>query len=331
MSLTHSLTYSLTHSLTHSLPLRTSAIAVCAGHSTTSVCSVYEGRMLGARREAMGSSDVYRMLRELNPAITMASESGITKLPDGHHVTWPADDEWKPEWAPSSMLIDVPSTIQRFPALEGAFKDMALRGVGPMVHEVTGLAHGEIRKATRESIVLSGGATFLPGYVEALQSALCLNSQGSLGYRQDRLRIVTPSERLFSDWIGASILGSLRYWCPLKKDQWDECGPAAVHRLVGGMADEGSLQACTSYFVDLHEKNFNCCEPELEGRPINTNLAPLATQAATFSKHHYSFDPLWCQQVRLPKDLTLTLTLTLTLINCSIPVLTLTVKHEDFF
>ena len=276
-------------------------MAVCAGHSTTSVAGTVEGFLIGQRREAMGAADVSRMVQELNPGIAInTSARGVTELPDGNRVTWPADPDWKPEWAPSSMLIDVPATVQRFPALEGAFKDMALRGAGPMVHEVAGLAYGSYRNDLRHNVILSGGATLLPGYVEALEAALSLQNQETrMVLDRQSIRVIAPPERAVTDWIGSSIYGSLNHWQPMLKGEWDEGGPSAVHRLSGYRK---------SQFQDLHEENFRHYELELECRPIPPEITPLAMQAATFSKHHYSFDPLWSQQVPSPKGLTPTLT-----------------------
>jgi len=286
---------------------RTTGMVVCAGHSTTSVAAFFEGYLLGQRREAMGASDVYRMLQELNPGITMdASDRGVTELPDGNCVTWPADREWKPEWAPSSMLIDVPATVQRCPALEGlqgAFKDMALRVAGPMCHEVAALVDRTVRNDLRP-VILSGGATLFPGYEIAMRSALSLHNQESqlVTYRGslDRnLDIIAPPEREISDWIGASCYGDINHLKPLYKDEWEELGPAAVHRnLPSGRAGYRKAE----FNTDLHEINFGWCDSELEGRAIPSEITPLAMQATTFSKHHYSFDPLWSQQVLQPNE-----------------------------
>ena len=47
-----------------------------------------------------------------------------------------------------------------------------------------------------------------------------------------RIKIIAPPERKFSVWIGGSILASLstfqQMW--ISKQEYDECGPAIVHR-----------------------------------------------------------------------------------------------------
>lgn len=47
-----------------------------------------------------------------------------------------------------------------------------------------------------------------------------------------KIRIVAPPERKYSVWIGGSMLASLpsfqEMW--INKEEYDECGPAIVHR-----------------------------------------------------------------------------------------------------
>ena len=77
----------------------------------------------------------------------------------------------------------------------------------------------------------SGGTSLLPGLTERLHSRLNeLVPQMSM-----KVKLIsppTPQERRFSVWIGGSILASLgsfqQLW--LSKAEWDEQGPAGLHR-----------------------------------------------------------------------------------------------------
>jgi len=75
--------------------------------------------------------------------------------------------------------------------------------------------------------VLSGGSTFFKGFGDRLLSEL------KKGVAKDmKIRIAAPQERLYSTWMGGSILASLdtfkKMW--VSKREFDEEGQRAIHR-----------------------------------------------------------------------------------------------------
>jgi len=85
----------------------------------------------------------------------------------------------------------------------------------------------DIRKDLYANIVLSGGTTMYPGIADRMQKEIIDFAPSSI-----KIKIIAPPERKYSVWIGGSILGSLSTFQTLwiTKDEYDESGPAIVHR-----------------------------------------------------------------------------------------------------
>merc|ERR1712051_537111 len=78
-----------------------------------------------------------------------------------------------------------------------------------------------------QNIVLSGGSTLFKGFGDRL-----LSEVKKLAPKDIKIRISAPQERLYSTWIGGSILASLdtfkKMW--VSKREYDEEGHRAIHR-----------------------------------------------------------------------------------------------------
>merc|ERR1712121_531243 len=87
--------------------------------------------------------------------------------------------------------------------------------------------HVEIRKDLYANTVLSGGTTMYPGIADRMQKETTALAPSTI-----KIKIIAPPERKYSVWIGGSILSSLstfqQMW--ISKQEYDECGPAIVHR-----------------------------------------------------------------------------------------------------
>merc|ERR1712179_777914 len=85
----------------------------------------------------------------------------------------------------------------------------------------------DLRKVLFQNIVLSGGSTLFKGFGDRL-----LAEVKRLAPRDVKVRMAAPQERLYSTWIGGSILASLdtfrQMW--VSKREWDEEGLRAIHR-----------------------------------------------------------------------------------------------------
>jgi len=85
----------------------------------------------------------------------------------------------------------------------------------------------DLRKVLFQNIVLSGGSTLFKGFGDRL-----LAEVKKLAPKDIKIRISAPQERLYSTWIGGSILASLdtfkKMW--VSKREYDEEGLRAIHR-----------------------------------------------------------------------------------------------------
>ena len=85
----------------------------------------------------------------------------------------------------------------------------------------------DLRKVLFQNIVLSGGSTLFKGFGDRL-----LAEVKKLAPKDIKIRISAPQERLYSTWIGGSILASLdtfkKMW--VSKREYDEEGHRAIHR-----------------------------------------------------------------------------------------------------
>merc|ERR1711884_625985 len=92
----------------------------------------------------------------------------------------------------------------------------------------------DIRKDLYANTVLSGGTTMYPGIADRMQKELTSQAPSTM-----KIKIIAPPQRKYSVWIGGSILASLSTFQAMwiSKQEYDESGPAIVHRkcfLSGG-------------------------------------------------------------------------------------------------
>lgn len=130
---------------------------------------------------------------------------------------------------PDGQVITIGS--ERFRAPEALFQPgmIGLEAVG--IHETTfnsiKICDVDIRKDLYGNIVLSGGTTMYNGLPERMQKEITNLAPSTI-----KVKVVAPPERKYSVWIGGSILASLstfqQMW--ISKQEYDESGPAIVHR-----------------------------------------------------------------------------------------------------
>ncbi|XP_063163153.1 alpha-centractin isoform X2 [Candoia aspera] len=85
----------------------------------------------------------------------------------------------------------------------------------------------DLRRTLFSNIVLSGGSTLFKGFGDRL-----LSEVKKLAPKDVKIRISAPQERLYSTWIGGSILASLdtfkKMW--VSKKEYEEDSSWAIHR-----------------------------------------------------------------------------------------------------
>eukprot|EP00658_Telonema_sp_P-2_P036423 TRINITY_DN26356_c0_g1_i3.p1 TRINITY_DN26356_c0_g1~~TRINITY_DN26356_c0_g1_i3.p1 ORF type:complete len:163 (+),score=39.40 TRINITY_DN26356_c0_g1_i3:146-634(+) len=149
----------------------------------------------------------------LNYAEELASFQGNEKqfpLPDGQALTVASQ-----QIAAAEMLF-TPSIM-----------DSTSPGLQQIVYKVMMDCEFESRKDLYSNIVVAGGTSLLKNFPDRLQRELSL-----LAPSTQRPSVYAMPERVHCVWFGGSILSSLntfhQMW--ITKEEYDESGPAIVHR-----------------------------------------------------------------------------------------------------
>jgi len=130
---------------------------------------------------------------------------------------------------PDGQVITIGSS--RFRAPEALFDPSMVGleqdGIHKLIFNSIMKCDVDIRKDLYANIVLSGGSTMYPGIHERVEKEVTALAPPSM-----KIKVVAPPERKYSVWIGGSILSSLstfeNMW--ITKEEYDESGPAIVHR-----------------------------------------------------------------------------------------------------
>jgi len=130
---------------------------------------------------------------------------------------------------PDGNVIEIGQS--RFRAPELLFNPSMIGDESEGVHNVLGYSISksdtDLRRTLYQNIVLSGGSTLFKGFGDRLVSEI-----KKVSPKDVKIKISAPQERMYSTWIGGSILASLdtfkRMW--VSKREYDEGGAKAIHR-----------------------------------------------------------------------------------------------------
>eukprot|EP00922_Rhytidocystis_sp_ex-Travisia-forbesii_P070265 GHVS01104991.1.p1 GENE.GHVS01104991.1~~GHVS01104991.1.p1 ORF type:complete len:377 (+),score=63.90 GHVS01104991.1:195-1325(+) len=130
---------------------------------------------------------------------------------------------------PDGNIITVGNERFRCPEalFEPSFLGKEAQGIHATTFQSIMKCDVDIRKDLYANVVLSGGSTMYEGIGERLTKELT-----SLAPPTMKIKVVAPPERKYSVWIGGSILSSLSTFQSMwiTKEEYDEAGPAIVHR-----------------------------------------------------------------------------------------------------
>jgi actin-related protein len=130
---------------------------------------------------------------------------------------------------PDSNVIAVGSERFRTPEVlfQPSLVGKDVSGIHDCVFQTIMRCDVDIRRDLFANIVLSGGSTMFRGVGARMARELA-----TLAPPKTKVGIVAPPGRRYSVWIGGSILAYLstfqQMW--ISKDEYDESGPAIVHR-----------------------------------------------------------------------------------------------------
>lgn len=169
-----------------------------------------------SEREAIRSMKESACYVSANPSLDEAAvidgryQGAEYRLPDGQRISL------GPE------LFRAPELLFK-PSIAG----LEYRGVHELVSMAVQKSDMDLRPALLQSVLLAGGSTATKGF-----GARMLQELRRVSPTDVKIKVWAPSDRQILAWVGGSILGSLGTFKSLwvTKDQWEEEGPAAIHR-----------------------------------------------------------------------------------------------------
>jgi actin len=245
-----------THAVIYAMD-RTSATIIDCGDGVTSVRPVYEGNSMNhaIRKMNLGGSDctdyLKKIITERGYFLQTRAEREIVHDMKEKLAYVSSDYTNDIKKARDSSVFDknyelpdgnvVTIGSERFRCAEVLFQPSIVTSTLPGIHE---LIHQSIlasdidtRRTLFENVVITGGSTMFPGLDERLRFELkCLNTSTDV-------KVVAYPERMFSQWIGASILANLSTFLQqcMIKEEYLEFGPEFIHRKGKDSGSDSSM------------------------------------------------------------------------------------------
>ena len=226
---------------------RTTGLVVDSGDGVTHIVPIYEGFALthAISRVDLAGRDITeylrRLLRQRGYSLTTTAEREIVRDIKEKlcYVALEPEKETKLAEKVAGMekkyMLPDGSTLtvgaERFQGPEVLFNPGAIgveaQPLDDAIVEAVRKRDVDLRRDLYANIVLSGGTTMFPGLKERLRKEIIEQIPENV-----EVKIVAPPERMYSVWIGGSILASLktfqRMW--VTKKEYMEQGAGVIHR-----------------------------------------------------------------------------------------------------
>lgn len=222
---------------------RVTGVVLDSGDGVTHAVPIYEGFAMphSIMRNDIAGRDVTRYLKTLirregfnfrttaEFEIVRMIKEKVCYLAGNLQKEESIDTDKVPYVLPDGNTLEIGHA--RFRAPEVLFRPDLIGEESEGIHEVLMYSiqksDMDLRKMLYQNIVLSGGSTLFKGFGDRLLQEIKKNVAKDM-----KIRIAAPQERLYSTWMGGSILASLdtfkKMW--ISKREFDEEGQRAVHR-----------------------------------------------------------------------------------------------------
>eukprot|EP00658_Telonema_sp_P-2_P018496 TRINITY_DN17260_c0_g1_i3.p1 TRINITY_DN17260_c0_g1~~TRINITY_DN17260_c0_g1_i3.p1 ORF type:complete len:362 (+),score=76.44 TRINITY_DN17260_c0_g1_i3:145-1230(+) len=225
---------------------RTTGVVVDCGHGISHTVPIYEGYAMphSIKRMDLAGEDLTNYLvkilqdndinlstaTEIDCAQSMKEQLCRVAMDFEGEMNMFDDNHFKDFTLPDGHTIGIGDQLIRAPELLFNPKldgNNNMLGIHELIRECVMRCDVEVRKELYQSILLAGGTTLFQGF----QNRLATEVQ-RFAPEQVRAKVMAPNERMFSAWIGGSILGSLTTFRQMWIDasEYHELGASVVHR-----------------------------------------------------------------------------------------------------
>jgi GTPase SAR1 family protein len=269
---------------------RETGFVIDGGASSTRCIPVYDGQAItsSASTIQVGGDNITKylmdILTERGYSFTTTAEREIvrdikeklcyvaTNFDEEMGVATQSSELEKDYELPDGQVITIGS--ERFRAPEALFQPskmgMESSGLHDAVYSSIMRCDVDIRRDLYSNIILAGGNTMFTDLETRLKKEL-----EALVPASQKIKVVAPPERKYSVWIGGSILASLSTFQPMiiTKEEYDDNGPAIVHRKCTGRPIDASTENNNhSNSPPVSTKKEPEPEPEIKAQPITDSV-----------------------------------------------------------
>jgi len=220
---------------------RTTGVVLDAGDGVTHAVPIYEGFSLphSIVRSDLAGRDVTRylqlLLRREGFIFKTTAEMEIVKSIKERmcYLSLNAKDESESDKKafvlPDGSSIDIGTTKHRAPEIlfQPDLIGEECQGIQQVLNNSIAKCDMDLRRSLYSNIVLAGGSTLVKGFGDRL-----LTEVKHLAPKDVKIKMLASQERLYSTWIGGSILAALdtfkKMW--VSKREYDESRHRALHK-----------------------------------------------------------------------------------------------------
>lgn len=227
---------------------KTSGLIIESGEGSTEIVPIYEGYIIpqGIRSSPIAgefiTNNILESIREKLKKLNVGNPIEQSRKIKEQFSEVSLDDELTRNFEtltvndrniftlPDGNVINISN--EKFLAPEVIFRpeinSLDCSSLQQLVHGSIDSVDIHLKKDFISNIVLGGGNTMIKNFPERLKKEL----QGMFPNNKDQIKVNAQKERLYSSWIGASVVCSIsnfqQMW--VSKNDWEEIGSSVIHK-----------------------------------------------------------------------------------------------------